>query len=462
MRKTHLFLSCLIACMAMPLTAKMPKLTVVILADGLDVYSVERMRNDWSEGGLYTMVEHGAAGRCSYPFAVYGGNETTASIFTGVQPAEHGYSMDYVYHASDRLPHMTLEDKRAAGIGTTLKLSPRAIQCPTLTDLMRLQYGEFCQVYAIGLKPATTIIMAGHGANGCCWIDPQRHLWVTSSYYTKGLPSAADEMNTEGTIQQTINANKTRTLNANIANEQVIKLALRLQESARLGEDLVPDMLLLELTTLPASVKSDRIESIEHEDTYNRLNEQMGKLITTLQQKLGTANVDFIVIGRPVYGIGIAPLQRIGLDPSQFDCDRMAALTNTYLMALHGNERWIEGVYGQSLYLNRTLINRKHLSLQEMQREVAEFITEFEGIQSAYTAAEVSKSPLASSLGKRHIGDVVFTLEAGWQLMERDKEPLDLVIESNPVSPVYIYSLHHQYLPEQLEATALLKYLCHF
>lgn len=456
MRKTYLFLSCLIACLALEASAKLPKLTVVIVADGLDAYSIERMRDDWSEGGLYTLVERSAVGQCSFPLSVYGGNETTATLLTGVLPSEHGYSMDHVFQASDHTAHLTLEDKRATGIGTTLRLSPRGLLAPTLTDHIRLHYGEYAQLYAIGLEPQATIIMAGHAANGCCWLDPQRLQWVTSSYYAKGLPSAADEVNTEGLIQQAVNNNKPKQLLPATANQQVIELALRLQESNRLGEDLVPDMLMLQLTTLPANAHSDRISSDEHEALYNRLNEQLGQLITTLQSRLGQANVDFVLMGRPVYGIGTEALKTIGMSPMLFDLDRMAALTNTYLMALYGNEKWVEGVYGQSLWLNRNLISRKKLSLSGIQRQVAEFIIEFEGIRAAFVAADLPKTPLAGTLSKRHTGDVLFVPENGYRLMENEKTVTDYVVEHNPTSPVYIYSLHHQHLPQRFEATELI------
>ena len=444
---------------ALPAAAKLPKLTVVMVADGLDAYSIERVREDWQDGGLRTMVEHGTEGECVFSMPVYGGNETTATLLTGELPAVHGISMDRVFHVSDHKLHMTLEDKRSPGIGTSLMLSPRAIKAPTLTDRVRLEYGEYAQLYAIGLDPTTTMIMAGHAANGCCWLDKQSLKWVTSSYYAKGLPSAADEVNASEKIQQAVNANKTKLLYPYIQNEQVVELALNMQEANRLGEDLVPDMLLLEFTTLPLSAQSDRIETEEHKEIYERLNVGLGLLISTLQARLGQANVDFVLIGRPVYGIGIEALHRIGMAPMLFDADRMAALTNTYLMALYGNERWVEGCYGQAIYMNRNLISRKKLSLAEIQQQVAQFITEFEGVRSAFVGSEVAKTPLADMLSKQHTGDVVFTLETGWQLLERERVVEDHVVEEHPVSPVYIYSQHRQRLPERMEATELLRWL---
>jgi hypothetical protein len=63
-------------------------------------------------------------------------------------------------------------------------------------------------------------------------------------------------------------------------------------------------------------------------------------------------------------------------------------------MALYGHERWIDGSYGQSIYLNRTLIEQKRLSLETIQRQVANFLMDFEGVQIAMPHYEAVHYPL--------------------------------------------------------------------
>ena len=71
-------------------------------------------------------------------------------------------------------------------------------------------------------------------------------------------------------------------------------------------------------------------------------------------------------------------------------------------MALYGHERWVDGVYGQSIYLNRTLIEQKRLNLETIQRQVANFLMDFEGVQIAMPGHEAMTYPaLGSSLCKR-------------------------------------------------------------
>ena len=87
-----------------------------------------------------------------------------------------------------------LEDKSVRGIGTGLQISAKNLLAQTLTDRMRLMYPE-AKIYAIGLQPETSVLLAGHAANACCWIDAESQQWVATAAYTEGLPSAAYEQN---------------------------------------------------------------------------------------------------------------------------------------------------------------------------------------------------------------------------------------------------------------------------
>jgi hypothetical protein len=141
--------------------------------------------------------------------------------------------------------------------------------------------------------------------------------------------------------------------------------------------------------------------------------------------------------------LGTAPqtLNDIHMPVRQFNADRAAALTGSYLMALYGHERWVDGGFGQSIYLNRTLIEQKRLNLETIQRQVANFLMDFEGVQIAMPGYEAMRYPtLSSTLCKRHTGDVVFMLQPGWQLMLNEKTTMDRVIDDNPSSPLLLWS----------------------
>lgn len=443
-----------------------PRLTVVAVVDGLTTENLSMLRPYWQQGGLRTLSEEAYQTSVAYPHLVYGGNETTATLITGTTPDRHGYTMDNYFLRRDRKIHAMLEDKEVSGIGTSARLSARSLLSQTMADKMRLRYPQ-SKIYAIGIRPETTVLLAGHASNACCWLDEEQLQWVATAAYSEGLPSAAYEQNKSGRIA-TLAARqwlprmdipaysaptpqeKKKGFSYEVkdvlplspeANTLVIELALAIQQAEKIGTDATPDLIMLQLNTLSPLAQSDRIASAEHEDIYLRLNQDLGFLMEQLDRRIGRANYQILVVGRPVLGTAAQTLSDIHMPVQQFNADRAAALTGTYLMALYGHERWVDGGYGQSIYLNRTLIEQKRLSLETIQRQVANFLMDFEGVQIAMPGYEAMRYPmLATTLCKRHTGDVVFLLQPGWQLMQNDKQPLDRVIDDAPESPLLLWS----------------------
>lgn len=486
MSKTYLYIALIflltINCQLSTITAS-PRLTVVVVVDGLRQDNLNQLRPYWQQGGLRTLSEEAFQTTIDFPHLVYGGNETTATLMTGVTPSQHGYAMDTYFSRSDRRSHLLLEDNTQEGIGTHHAFSPKPLLSPTIGDMMRMRVGAKAKIFAVGIHPETTVLLAGHGANACCWIDADKKAWVTTSYYPLGLPASADEMNVNGRFEELVGRvwqprlnitsymsptdkelrksfsydSEDILLQSPVANTLVVELALAIQKAEQLGTDPTPDLLLLELNTVTPAATADRIQSAEQEDMHLWLNQDLGFLIEQLQRRLGREHVDFLVVGRPVLGIGCETFRTAGMQVNTFNIDHAAALVSTYLMALYGHERWVDGGYGQSIFLNRTLIEQKKISLPTVQRQVANFLMEFEGIQTAFPQHEALLFPeLASSMNKRQ-GDVIFTLLPGWQLKANDKTVIDAVLEQHPTAPLLYWSGSYATFPEgRLSATDII------
>lgn len=462
-----------------------PQLTVAVVVDGLRQETLDQLRPYWQQGGLRTLSEEAYQTTVSFPHIVYGGEECVATLMTGTTPSEHGIACDTYFRRSDRMPHPILEDTEATGIGCEASLSPRNLLAATIGDELRVRYGERAQIYALGLDAGTSILMAGHAANGCCWLDPSSAQWVSSSYYGQQLPQALINWN-EGTRRQELLA-RTWTprididlynspteqerkkgfsyttehlLQTPIANTMVIEAALALQRREHLGEDNIPDLLCLHLTTRSPWAQSDQLSTAEQEDMYLWLNQDLGYLIDQLARIIGVQHLRVVVMGRPLLGQNTAALAAARMPVQFFNVDRAAALTGAYLMALYGTERWVDGGYGQSIYLNRTLIEQKKMSLPQLQQQVASFLMDFEGVAAAFPFTEaVGSVALANTINKRSFGDVVFTLQPHWLLKANDNQLLDHVVENTPIVPVMIWSGAYQAFPTGITSATQIKAL---
>ena len=224
------------------------------------------------------------------------------------------------------------------------------------------------------------------------------------------------------------------------ANTLVIELALALQEKQKLGTDITPDLLLLHLNTLSPKANSDMITTAEQEDMYMGLNQDLGFLMEQLNRRIGKTQYQILVIGRPVRGHSATMLEMANLSINHFNVDRAAALTGTYLMAIYGHERWVDGGHGPFIYLNRLFIEKKRMSLETVQRQVANFLMDFEGVQVAYPIHEAITSDDKASIYRKHAGDVYFRLQDNWLIQANDHTTFDHVVQSQPTAPLLYWS----------------------
>jgi hypothetical protein len=198
------------------------------------------------------------------------------------------------------------------------------------------------------------------------------------------------------------------------------------------------------------------ITHVEQTDLYYSINQELGKIISHFNQRIGRDNYQILLMGRPVKGHSLEKMRMANMPIMYFNLDRAAALTGAYLMAIHGHERWIEGAHGPFIYLNRMLIEKKGLSLETFQRQVANFLMEFEGVQVAYPIHEAMISPDRVSVYRKHSGDVYFRLLENWLLDTNEEEHFDYVIQARPIVPVLLWSNWITTFPEkQIDATAL-------
>ena len=448
------------------LTFAQPRLTVVVVVDGMTQENLATLRPYWPSGGLRIMSEEAHQTTAIFPHQVYGGQETMATLMTGTTPNHHSIMADTYFDRTNRSHQSILIDNHVSGIGYDTPISPRALLSTTITDEWRMRHGNDAYIYAVGLQPQATVLLAGHAANACCWLNANTRKWATTSFYPEGLPAAADEMNINGRIEalaarewiprmdiamythptekehkRGFSYNNYDVLSQSpAANTLVIELALALQEKRKLGTDITPDLLLLQLNTLSPQATSDMITTAEQEDMYMGINQDLGFLMDQLNRRIGKTQYQILVIGRPVRGHSAATLEMANLKINHFNVDRAAALTGTYLMAIYGHERWVDGGYGPFIYLNRLLIEKKRMSLETIQRQVANFLMDFEGVQEAYPIHEAITSDEKTSIYRKHAGDVYFRMQDNWLLQTNDHTTFDHVVQSRPTAPLLYWS----------------------
>ena len=463
--------------------AQQSRLTVVIMVDGLNQQALQQMSSTMQPGGLRTIIDEGNRARVYFPQLVNGGCETVATITTGTTPYYHGIAADTRFDRLTQNILPILQDNQYNGIGSQLHYSPKALLSPSLTDIFRLNNGKESRIYAIGINAANTILLAGHAANACMWLestDNQPH-WATTNYYPMGLHPLADLMNTDGTMLSLYNQKWTNQMaladylhrtpteerkngfayscnkadhnyttaplqNMPAANSMVINLACEIQERERLGEGLQNDMLLLELTCRTPFAQSDYLESAEQQDMYMCLNQSLDMLIKQLFRRVGSQGMRLIFIGKPEIGHSTEALQDARLPYGTFNVAQAAALLNTYLMAIYGNGKYVIGGHNNSIYINYPLLQQQKINTNHLVQLATQFLLEFEGVQSVYTASQIPllqgsgrevDGKLRRTFNKECFGDIMFTFQPGYRIINSDATT-DQISDNDPEVPIFI------------------------
>lgn len=232
------------------------------------------------------------------------------------------------------------------------------------------------------------------------------------------------------------------------ANGLVAELGMKMIDQEKLGSDIYPDMLLLQFTVRTPFEKTMALQSAEKEDIYLRLDKDIQNILQKIEAKVGMDKTLVFLFGNQTGVHSPSELGENKIPAGYFNADRSLALLSSYLMAVYGQEKWISGYYGKNIFLNREKIAAKKLNLRDFQQTVAEFMLEFEGIQTAFPSSQVlasngntnsEMSRLRNSTNKSTVGDIIFTLLPGWIEVDNKNNPVG---ESNAIvsyTPLYFY-----------------------
>lgn len=436
-----------------------PRLVVGIMVDGLQQRHLDQLWTRFDANGLKKLAGEGAKFERLACNIVSAGNATDiTTLLTGTVPYYHGIVSTNVYDRSTDKMSSVFSDKLQSGIETKLKLSAKNMRANTIVDELVLANQGNSKSYAIGINPEDVIAMGGHASNGVVWMDDIFMKWCSTDYYKGGMPWQALDMNSTGGFQRiadriwqplyasnsyiaALNEKNTTSFeykatqkksaksavsiikNTPSANALVAELGLRIFKEEKLGLDQFTDALMLQFTVRTPYEKKLSVQSLEKEDMYLRLDNELQFLMQKIESNIGKENVLFVLFGNQTSTYSPEELLENNIYAGYFNANRSMALLSSYLMAIYGPEKWIEGYYGKHIYLNKPLIEEKNIDFKELQEVAKEFLLEFEGVQSAYSfsqlmnisaGADTEMAKIRNSSHKNTAGDIILTLMPGW------------------------------------------------
>lgn len=446
-----------------------PKLVVGLVVDQMRWDFLYRYSDKYSANGFKRLLREGY--KCENTHINYSPSYTACGhscIYNGSVPAIHGITgnnwfdleeMKYVYCTQDTTVN-TVGSSSTAG-----KMSPRRMLSTSVCDELKLATNFRSKVIGVAIKDRGAILPAGHTADAAYFYDPSAGQWITSTYYRKELPLWVQQFNALKLPEKYLSQNwetvkpiieyyesdeddapyeeafpnETKPVFTHMVSSLITpsyKLlaatpygntyTLRFAEGAilneELGKDAVTDFLTVSLSSPDYIGHRFGPNSVEAEDCYLRLDEELASFFNFLDTHVGAGNYLFFLTAD--HGAAHIPgyLQKKKIPSGVFAMDTVYKQLDALLKTKLGEGNWLLAYENMQLYLNNQLIQERKANSAEIKQLIKDFLLRFEGIANVYDLANLSnehipatfKEAITNGVFRERSGDLYILYEPNW------------------------------------------------
>lgn len=479
-----------------------PKMFIGITIDQLRGDYLEFFRHTFGEKGFNRLLSEGTVYQdVDFGFPNLDAASAIATLYTGSTPFYHGIVGETQYSTKKKAQRSIYEDDNYLGNYTSEKVSPKVLRVSTVADELKVASLGASNVYAFAQTPEQALSVGGQMANCAYWIENALGKWATTTYY-KDSHWIVDQQNrssiysnqvenlvwkpfmtishytafpytTSNTSFQHSFARGAETFQllkkSPFYNENVRTTAEKLIEKAELGKHIQPDFLSLTFYAGNYSRAIDKKYSLELQDTYARLDNELGLFFDYIDKAIGLKNVVFVITSTGYYETENVTLSNLETPQNRFYFDRCEALLNMYLMAIYGKKQWVDKYADNQIYLNRELIEKEKINLEEIQEKTADFVFKFTGVQDVATSDQIMRGTASPSMNKyrnainkNNSGDVFVEIQPGYQVVS-DGQTIEKISKEIVASPVIFfgYKAKPQKINRTIKATEIAPTISH-
>ena len=425
-----------------------PKLVVGIVVDQMRWDYLYRYHEKYqTDGGFNRLLSQGFS--CENTFIPYTPTITACGhtcIYTGSVPAIHGITGNGWWDAIENRGVYCTEDdsvQTVGGIGDGGQQSPKNMLATTIGDELRLATNFQSKVIGIALKDRGGILPAGHSANAAYWYNSADGNFITSTYYMQKLPawvenfnkqkladkyfsqdwnllypaatytqSTADEKNYEskpfGGDQKKFPYNLKKFVQKNYGvlpatpygNSITMEMAKAAIDGEQLGADAVTDFLAVSFSSTDYVGHSFGPNSIEAEDTYLRLDKDLGELMNYLDTKVGKGQ--YLLFLSADHGVAHVPGFSIEnkLPGGMFSSSKLSKELNDTLKQKYGQDGLVVSMNNYQVHFNNQKIKNKKIDKKEMIQDVIELVQKKEGVARVFALENLGNVPMPEKIKK--------------------------------------------------------------
>ena len=468
-----------------------PKLVVGVIIDQMGFEQLYKYQDRYGETGFNRLLREGFNFKNAN--VNYIPSETApghASIYTGATPSYHGIIGNSWYDRELGNYVGNVMDSNEEIVGSKNEnpngASPRNLAATTITDELRLRSNFKSKVISVSIKDRAAILPGGKSANAAYWYswDSSPGYFVSSSFYMKKVPkwvskfneleksdaylnetwntlyplstytaSAPDDNDYEPSLagkpsptfpydfkamREKVKASGTeyRLLWVSPAgNSLLTEFAIAAIENEELGADKYPDILNISYSNTDVIGHTFGPQSVEMEDIYLRLDQNLGELFAALDAKVGKENYVLFLTSDHAAIPTVSYLRDNKLDGDIARINQYHSKLNAFLVKKYGEGTWIDNFDGNQVYLNKSTVDEKRLLFSVIQQEVADFLMTQKGVYLALTARDLRTQTYEEGLRKtmqngyypKRSGDVLLAYDSGTIINHNSRMPVEKV-----------------------------------
>ncbi|MEQ1800108.1 MAG: alkaline phosphatase family protein, partial [Lacibacter sp.] len=380
-----------------------PKLVVGIMVDQMRWDFLYRYYDRYSAaGGFKRMLNKGFS--CDNTLIPYVPTITCVGhscVYTGSVPAINGMTGNGWWDYEKNKSMYCTEDKTVKTVGsntTAGEMSPRNMLTTTICDELKLATNFRSKVVGIAIKDRGGILPAGHSANAAYWYDGAKGKWITSTYYMNELPRWVNSFNDRNVVDafyekgwstmyplstyvqstKDENAYEGKPFGADQigfpydlkrfagksygtvsstphGNTMTMMIAKEAVTGEAMGKDSITDFLAVSFSSPDYVGHAFGPNSIEVEDTYLRLDRDLGELFDFLDKTVGKGQ--YLAFLTADHGVAHVPgfMNENKMPAGLLDDNKMVADLNNLLKEKYNYSNLVLGGFNYEVCLNRNL-----------------------------------------------------------------------------------------------------------
>lgn len=472
-RKLSISMLFLCFCTLLSAQVERPKLVVGLMVDQMRWDYLYRFADRYGNDGFKRLLRDGFS--CENAMINYVPTFTAighSSVYTGSVPSIHGIAgNDWIEQQTGTSMYCT-QDDAVEGVGTAEKegkQSPRNLLASTVTDQLKLATNFHSKVIGIAIKDRGGILPAGHFADAAYWFEAKSGDWISSTYYMEKLPQWVDGFNKQKLADKylkqdwntlyPIDTYKTNSIDDDnvyegkwageetaafprktsllmkdagyelikstpYGNTITLDFAKEAIKNEKLGKNPqnATDFLAVSLSATDYVGHRYSLSSVEIEDIYLRLDQELAKFFKYLDETVGKGNYTFFLTADHAASYNSRYFMDMRGNGGYFFSRQLQRNMNDALKEEFGKENLIISLMNYQVHLNYAEIETSKLDEEKIKKSIIKmlrhedgvaYVVDMEGGENMMVPTEI-REKIINGYNRKRSGAIQIITEPQW------------------------------------------------